>query len=167
MAESEPAIDMVLRHEGGKADSPADPGGRTNFGITQANYQAWKRDFTCDVFDCTKFEAQRYYLEKWWNVGSYSQITDQDVANRYFDLSVNMGPRPATKILQRACTDCGQAVTVDGNAGQYTLAAVEACDPIRLLAAIRSEATRIYQAIVTARPASAIFLKGWLRRLYD
>lgn len=38
----EPALAFVLRWEGGFVDNPADPGGRTNKGITQKVYDAWR-----------------------------------------------------------------------------------------------------------------------------
>ena len=36
-------IDAVLRREGGYVNHPADPGGATNKGVTQAVYNAWRK----------------------------------------------------------------------------------------------------------------------------
>ena len=36
------ALPHVLVHEGGKVDHPKDPGGRTNKGVTQRVYNAWR-----------------------------------------------------------------------------------------------------------------------------
>jgi hypothetical protein len=36
------ALEMVLHHEGGFVDHPADPGGATNRGVTQATYDAYR-----------------------------------------------------------------------------------------------------------------------------
>src|SRR5215467_3818504 len=39
----EAALPFVLRWEGGFVDHPNDPGGRTNQGVTQKVYDAWRR----------------------------------------------------------------------------------------------------------------------------
>ena len=38
----ERALTFVLRWEGGYVDHPADPGGATNYGVTQRTYDAWR-----------------------------------------------------------------------------------------------------------------------------
>jgi lysozyme family protein len=38
------ALPFILRWEGGFVDDPDDRGGRTNKGVTQAVYQAWRAD---------------------------------------------------------------------------------------------------------------------------
>jgi lysozyme family protein len=35
-------LKFVLQYEGGKVDHPADPGGRTNQGVTQRTYDGWR-----------------------------------------------------------------------------------------------------------------------------
>ena len=50
------ALRIVLKNEGGKVDNPHDPGGRTNKGITNRVYRAWKKDPTADVFNATDQE---------------------------------------------------------------------------------------------------------------
>ncbi len=41
-ANFERALSLVLKHEGGFADHPADPGGATMMGITQATLAQWR-----------------------------------------------------------------------------------------------------------------------------
>ena len=36
-------LDEVLRHEGGYADHPSDPGGATNMGITHKTLARWRK----------------------------------------------------------------------------------------------------------------------------
>src|SRR5690625_3510700 len=38
----EAALPTILRHEGGYVDHPQDPGGATNYGITQTTYDGWR-----------------------------------------------------------------------------------------------------------------------------
>lgn len=37
------ALRQILKFEGGYVDDPVDPGGATNFGITQRTYDSWRR----------------------------------------------------------------------------------------------------------------------------
>ena len=36
------ALPVILKHEGGYVTDPVDRGGATNFGVTQATYDAWR-----------------------------------------------------------------------------------------------------------------------------
>jgi lysozyme family protein len=74
-------------------------------------------------------------------------------------MAVNMGPAAAVKILQLAVL-----VAPDGKWGPKTLAAANAVDARGLLAALCEGSAAHYRAIVEKRPASAKFLKGWLKR---
>ena len=38
----EASLSAVLKHEGGYADHPRDPGGATNLGITRATLARWR-----------------------------------------------------------------------------------------------------------------------------
>jgi len=51
----ETALPFVLRWEGGFVDHPADPGGRTNRGVTQRTYDAWRQSWA----DRSRREADR------------------------------------------------------------------------------------------------------------
>ena len=54
------AIDRVLIHEGGDADDPRDPGGRTRWGISQRTYP------TLDIRRLTRTEAIALYRRDFW-----------------------------------------------------------------------------------------------------
>lgn len=92
MAAFEPAIELVLKHEGGyTAGLPDDPGGETNFGIS-------KRAFPeLDIKNLTREQAIDVYKENYWK--RYMEVQeDQRVANCFLDCAVNQGPSAASNI---------------------------------------------------------------------
>src|SRR3954465_11988631 len=96
MAEFEPAFAFMLPHEGGESDNPKDSGGYTKFGIAQNKHPE------VDVKNLTIEGAKEFYSKYFW-LPIYGKIIAQGVANKVFDLAVNMGPKQAHMIVQRAC----------------------------------------------------------------
>ena len=63
------ALPFILRWEGGFVDDPDDRGGRTNKGVTQAVYQAWRADQGLpgqDVRQISDEEVASIYYERYW-----------------------------------------------------------------------------------------------------
>lgn len=157
MAEFLPAFHFMLPHEGGYNFLGGDRGGKTKFGISQHEYP------TLDIENLTLVQAQEIYQRDYWSP-LYDRIASQDVANKLFDLGVNLGTHEITKILQRACRDCEHELTVDGEFGEKTLAAVNQIPPTNLLMALKSRAELFYQDLAVSKPSNQQFLKGWLLR---
>src|SRR5271157_1591973 len=93
MADFETAVLLTLRNEGGYTDNPADPGGATNMGIEQREMP------NIDIKTLTVDQATAFYQETYWKP-LYSQIENQSVANKLFDLGVLFGVGTAVIILQ-------------------------------------------------------------------
>lgn len=148
----------MLPHEGGYANDPADPGGETKFGISKRTYP------NLDIKHLTESDAQSIYQRDFWEPYPYKLLNSQDVANKVFDLAVNMGHHRAGEILQQACIDCGHPVVVDGKIGKITIAAANSILPLSLLEGIKERAKDHYRNIAIANPALGKFLKGWLIR---
>ena len=149
------AFTTLLKHEGGFSDHPADPGGKTRFGITEAvarevGYRGDMRELPIDL-------AKRIYKDRYWDAVRAEELP---AAIRYavFDAAVNSGPRQAALWLQRAV-----GVKDDGIIGPQTLAAVHAADPERLLRRSLSQRLRF----MTNLPNWGSFSRGWARRLAD
>ena len=149
------AFDILLKHEGGFSDHPADPGGKTRFGITEAvarevGYRGDMRELPLDL-------AKRIYKDRYWDAVRAEELPE---AIRYavFDAAVNSGPRQAARWLQRAV-----GVKDDGIIGPVTLAAVRAADPERLLRRMLAQRLRFMTGLSTW-PA---FGRGWARRIAD
>ena len=163
MADFSLAFYFMMPHEwnpddpnGGYTNDPNDPGGETKFGISKISNP------DLDVANLTLDQAKERYRFRYWN--GYGLLASQRVANKVFDLAVNIGNRQANKILQQACGDAGLPTTVDGAFGTNTIAAANSCDETTLLDFIRDGAKEYYMQLVQSRPSSAKFLNGWLKR---
>jgi lysozyme family protein len=94
MALPGPAIDLVLRHEGGLVNDPQDPGGLTNFGISKKSYP------DLDISNLTRAQAGSIYQRDFWTPTMAAQ-TDQRLANCMLDCRVNQGPGVEGRIYQK------------------------------------------------------------------
>ena len=153
----EPAFKFMLPHEGGYAFDPNDPGGRTKFGISQRTHPG------LDIVNLTMADAEAIYRRDFWEKYGLGRIDNQDVANKVFDLAVNMGPAPAIKILQCALCFVGQSVVADGIFGADSLQAVNK-NPAGLLTAMRDGARRHYLNLANHNPSLSRYLTGWMAR---
>ena len=163
MAQFEPAIRVVLRHEGGYATNPRDKGGETMYGISQRSYPR------LDIKSLDRDGAMAIYLRDFWKPGRYGSIRSQSVATKAFDLAVNMGRKTAARLLQTAVNEMdgrrlGGKLKVDGVIGPRTLKAVNSLAPANLLTELRAQAALRYARIALRDPTQKIFLKGWMRR---
>ena len=119
--------------------------------------------------------AQEIYKYNYWNPLNLYGIQRQITANKIFDIAVNMGIRPAGKILQKSCNKIIHKylssklikLKVDGIVGRVTLNVVNkineyvADDFIDMICKMQKNR---YLWIVSIRPTQMVFLKGWLRR---
>ncbi len=177
MAEFGPAIDVILKHEGGWVDDPADPGGETNFGLSMLIIRREKLKpsdlgLAGETFShgslqaMTEAAAREVYRQLFWDRFGYGQIADQAVATKVFDCAVNMGPTWGHRLAQYAANECGAspALEADGFLGPKTFSALNAVNPRVWLKAMCAQMAARYRLIAAARPRSVKFLPCWLRR---
>jgi lysozyme family protein len=153
------AFKLMLKSEGGYVDHPADPGGRTNLGVTQATWENWvgRASDEAEMRSLTPEKVEPLYKKKYWDA---ARADDLPVGLDYlmFDFAVNAGPGRAIKLLQTAV-----GVTPDGGFGPMTLAAVQAIDPVELIEKFSQAKEDFYRSLGTF----ATFGKGWLNRVAD
>lgn len=158
----EASLPFVLRWEGGFVDHPNDPGGRTNKGVTQKVYDAWRKRQGLPARDVKRLddtELHRIYESGYWIPPHCDRLARQlDLV--HFDTAVNMGPGRAVRFLQKAA-GCG----VDGDFGSQTEKAVQACRPGDLIASYCATREAYYREFVRRNASLGVFLKGWLNRL--
>jgi lysozyme family protein len=157
-----PALAFALRWEGGFVDNPADPGGRTNKGITQKVYDAWRQqqgEQSRDVKLIEDPEVATIYHSQYWTPACCEDLA-APLALAEFDTAVNMGVKRSIRFLQ-AAVRC----TVDGNFGPGTQQAIAACDPGDALVNYCNARESYYKQLVAQNAALDQFLKGWLNRI--
>ena len=155
------ALPVVFRFEGGYVDHPNDPGGATNKGITQAVYDAYRREqgkATAPVRGITDDEVEAIYFAKYWTVCKADALP-WPASLCHFDAAVNHGTHGAARILQRAV-----GVNADGQIGPQTLAAVGSMDTATLVTRMLWERLAYYETIMLRNAKLRVFALGWLSR---
>lgn len=149
------ALALVLKSEGGNDDDPADHGGRTSRGVTQATYDAWRElqgRPKGDVWKATDQEVATIYHDHYWLPWCDAMPTGVDYL--FFDLAVNGGPHRAAVMLQRAL-----GVPDDGAIGPQTQLALKKANPEALIRAFTTAKRAWYVSLHQPR-----FVDGWLNR---
>jgi lysozyme family protein len=155
----EASLKAILHHEGGYVDHPADPGGRTNLGVTQKVWEEWlghavdektMRGLTPEIV------APMYKSRYWDKIKGDDLPAGLDYA--VFDAAVNSGPGRAAKWLQ-TCVN----VPADGGIGPKTLAAVATFDSAALIEAYNNLRLSFLQHL----QHWDTFGKGWGRRVAE
>jgi lysozyme family protein len=149
------AFHALLGHEGGFVDHPSDPGGATNWGITErvarANgYVGHMRDLPVSV-------AKSIYRKDYWTPIRAEELPAV-VRYAVFDAAVNSGNRQAIIWLQRAV-----GATPDGVIGPQTLGAVRSASGEQVLRRMLSARLRFMTDLKTW----PTFGRGWARRIAD
>ena len=161
------AIKHTLKAEGLFSDHPADPGGKTMYGITED--VAREAGYTGDMKDLPKEVAITIYKRNYWDLLKLDEISSKYVAAEVFDTAVNMGPHWAAIILQMAVVILGEQIEVDGKIGRKTLGVTNSLLPRyekHLYAALNGFQFQRYVTLFESNPANRrAFIRGWMRRL--
>jgi lysozyme family protein len=168
-------IDAAIEREGGFVDHPADRGGPTRWGITEAvaRVHGWQGPMR----QLPRGEAVAIYRRLYWERPGLAAVAARAprLAAELFDTGINMGPPVATTFLQRALNALNRGASdyadlaLDGRIGPATLAAIDAFLATRhrvgeavLVKAIDALQGERYLALAERRPANEAFLYGWL-----
>jgi lysozyme family protein len=152
MSAFDQAFAIVVGHEGGYVNNPADPGGETKYGISKRSYP------DLDIANLTETDAEAIYKRDYWDKLSLD-IADAGLALVAFDAAVNNGVGAAIKWLQGAL-----GVTPDGVIGPQTLSALAACAGDKAQAAlVGMHASRIN--MMANLDTWKTFGGGWSKRL--
>lgn len=172
MADFQTFLPILLQHEGGFVNDPADPGGATNKGITISTFQSCAMRLlgvapTLDALKAlTDQQAGVIYKELYWNRICGDQISLQALANIVCDFQVNAGSR-SPKMLQLVINELGATppLVIDGVIGASSLAALQLIDQRDAYARFKQHAIDYYRTLAAQRPELQKFLRGWLNRI--
>lgn len=144
----------LLKWEGTVYENdPEDPGGATKFGIDQRSHPKE------NIRKLTRERAAEIYWTEYWT-RCHAHEMPSGVGEVVASIAVNTGHGRASRWLQAAV-----GVTVDGDIGPMTLAAVKAKPQAVLVAALLDRTELHYRSIAKGKMAK--FLKGWLNRNDD
>lgn len=173
----ESMIDATISKEGGYVDHPADRGGPTNWGITQAVARA--NGYAGDMRNLSRIQAAAIYRSEYAIKPGFVAVAQiyPRVGEELFDTGVNMGPARPSIWLQEwlnALNGGGahwSELKEDGQIGAKTLAALRAYKALRgatgeerLLAGLNGDQAVRYKQIARANPSQEAFVYGWLGR---
>lgn len=157
-------LDLLVR-EGGFVDHPADRGGPTNFGITQAVLAAWRGSPVDrhDVRTMHRDEAMQIYRHQYWEKPGFHRLTlDPVVIEMIFDTAVHSGTHRAVMFLQEAV-----GTKEDGVLGPVTLAAATSIPQLLLASRYIAARTAFLGRLISRNKSQAVFAAGWMQRMAE
>lgn len=152
------ALAVTLKHEGGWADHPRDPGGATMKGVTLATFRRYKPAATKDDLRAiSDADVERIYRDGYWKPVN-GDLLQPGVDLAVFDFGVNSGTGRAARHLQAVA-----GAKQDGVIGIKTIGAVDAMlgdVVVKKLCARRL-------SFVRGLRTWDVFGRGWSRRIAD
>ena len=139
----ETVMDYVFKSEGGFRDSKNDLGGRTDKGVTQTTYNAWRKKKGLapkDVKGISTEEAKQLYYEEFWVPTGASKVQDLREGYLLFDMALNSGPYEAKKLYEKS----------NGNIYQFL-----------------KDRKTFYENLIRRKPSQEENRQGWYNRLKD
>lgn len=160
MSDFELAFEKLLKNEGGYVNDPDDKGGETKYGISKRSYP------DVNIASLTKDKAKKIYKKDYWDNMRLTEINRQLLANKIFDIGVNIGAKKIIKILQKSVNYTKiEKLIIDGIIGDKT---IRACNCVigerfneELLNRFIELIADYYLSIGNDK-----YIKGWLNRAY-
>lgn len=148
-------LEFVLQEEGGWADNPRDPGGKTMRGITLRTFQAFFHGGTAEQLRAiTEDQAGTIYRRNYWAMIGCDNLPS-GIDLMVFDFGVNAGPSRSIGYLQVIA-----GVTRDGIDGAITEAAVAKLPATLIITKLAGMQRAHYRAL----PTYDEFGDGWEAR---
>lgn len=169
-------INELIKREAGYVNNPADRGGATNYGITEAVARA--NGFKGDMRNLPLATAKAIYRKQYWEQPGFDKVNEISpaVAEELLDTGVNCGTGFARPLLQRALNllnNQGKGgwsdLAVDGVLGEKTLFALKIYLGKRgkegekvLLRVLNIMQGQRYIEIAERNPSQETFFYGWI-----
>lgn len=166
-ANFETALAFTLRYEGGYVNDPADRGGETNFGVTHATYDHYRKKKGLprrSVRLIEQAEVRDIYKTLYWSPAGCDLLTP-NLARCHFDWAVNHGVAGATRTLQKVV-----GTTPDGVIGPKTTQAIIQAIAKHGDKSLASTYCLVrenwYRNHASGNASQRKFLQGWLNRVH-
>ncbi|MGR4892263.1 glycoside hydrolase family 108 protein [Sphingopyxis sp. LARHCG72] len=168
-------IDEVIDREGAYVNHPADRGGPTCWGITEA--VARQNGYQGPMRNLPREQAAEIYRKLYWLKPGFDKVAARapTLAAELFDTGINMGTAIAAGFLQRALNVLNRSgrdypdIAVDRAVGPRTLSSLDAFLRVRgraaeavLLKAVEALQGERYIALAERNPSQEAFVHGWL-----
>lgn len=164
---------VILRHEGGWVDDPADSGGATNKGITIGTFKSYAKEdlgiepTITNLKNLTDEQATIIYRKRYWGEKGYCKVNSVKVALMIYDWSITSGG--ALKEVNNLLKNHYNLNPNSGPKGNKLDAGtinsvVDQSDLLERIAQIRRD---YYKDLAKNHPKNKKFLKGWLNRVTD
>lgn len=164
-------IAEIIRKEGDFSDHPADKGGPTRFGITEA--VARREGYTGPMRDMPRGLAEKIYRDRYFIKPGFNMVhlLSVAIAEELFDTGVNMGTDVPCLWLQRLLNvfNSEPPMVVDGRIGPMTVTALRSFLQRRgaegemvMVRALNCLQGARYFELAETRPANKAFIYGWL-----
>lgn len=191
------AFARTAQFEGGYANNPNDLGGETYAGIARNHHLSWagwviidhikarvkttsRAELNKELLDSDNLKSavREFYRNHFWTAPKLNLVDEvsPDVAEKLYDIAVNMGPARAGRFLQEGLNLLNvngkryPTLTVDGKIGPATCKALTTClksSPThRLLTVIAILQGSHYVKRMQEKPSQRVFI-GWYDRVFD
>jgi len=178
------SFENTIKWEGGYSNDEYDTGGETYMGISRVHHPDWSgwkiidknrsEGIGLDSHDIL-LSVKDFYRINYWNKIKGDKLLDQKIADKVFDIAVNMGIGTSIKFLQTGLNILNrgqrnyQNIVVDGKIGNKTLEALKYYlrndKNIHLLKIINILQGNKYIRIVQNNGTQQKFIRGWLKRV--
>lgn len=166
MAKFEIAYKITSKKEGGMVltDDKDDKGGMTFAGISRRYHPRWKGWGIIDLGNFSKDPrleglVKDYFFKQFWGKIKGNEITDQSIANFFYDTAVNFDLVEAVKTVQKIC-----CVIPDGIVGPKTIMAINTISRDYFFSNLRSSRVKYRVERITEDPSQEKYFKGWVKR---
>lgn len=166
------ALKIVLDFEGGYVNNSSDPGGATNYGITQQTYDHYQENIYDEtpsllrrITYITEYEVREIYYNNYWLPAACDRLPDKlDIF--HFDMAVNTGVMAAGRTLQRAINSSEiTGIKIDGIVGPKTLEVLSLAPMGLVLSHYVLYRRELYEILIKKNPDLERFRKGWMNRV--
>lgn len=174
--ERQAIVDRLIGREGGYVDSPTDPGGPTNYGVTQIAIDDYNRLMRLEngtllnkvPAAISRAEAEAIH-KKLLAAYRFDQLQNATLREQIFDMSTNHGPGTAVTMVQEVLNRAGYPVTIDGVMGPETRRVLDRiggdADARRAVNNdLVSRRRDLYRQLIRNDPRQQIREKGWMDR---